>query len=223
MKKTYTLSLCIGMVLFSILDSNSMLAQCFKRGSFVVSLSEGSNQSVYTTYSTGTSEFRGHRGDETGVRDPIIIEYGISNRWGIGSTWGNDIYNVNPTSFYGFNLSGKNAGVKTSEYTIDGSYHFLVTKKADFALVGSLGTFSIAMNGTNNDYSYRYTSNGNMARLALRTRYYFWRRLGVTSMGSLFAANSSPVGVKDNTVGKSASTSITGSTVEFGLCYRICR
>jgi hypothetical protein len=226
MKKNYVLALAVSAFILGTGFSDSLKAQAFKRGSFVISLTEGSTQATYTTsdiHKGSTSEFPGYRSDETGTRDPMIIEYGISNRWGIGSSWGNDLYSINPNTFYGFNIPGQNAKVKTSEYTIDGSYHFLVTRKADFALVGSFGTFSVAMKGTSNDYSYNYNSNGAMARMSIRTRYYFWRRLGVTSMGSVFSSSASPKDLKGITVGKNTATGITGSAVEFGLCYRLCR
>jgi hypothetical protein len=214
-----------GIFFIALLVSNPLQAQAFKRGSFVVSLTEGSTQAAYATSDMNdsrTPEFPGHRSSETGCRDPLIIEYGINNRWGIGSTWGNDLYKVNSNIHYGFTLPA-NASVKTSEYTIDGSFHFLVTRRLDLSLVGSVGTFSVAMNGTSGDYSYSYTSNGNLVRIGVRTRYYFWRRFGVTGMGTVFACNSSPKDVKGNTVGKSTSTALTGSAVEFGLCYRIFR
>jgi hypothetical protein len=225
MKNNYVSVLAVFVFILGFGFSGIVKAQAFKRGSFIISLTEGSTQATYVTSDIqkgGSSEFPGYRSDETGTRDPMIIEYGISSRWGIGSTWGNDLYSINPNTFYGFNIPGQNAKVKTSEYTIDGSYHFLVTKKADFALVASFGTFSVAMKGNSNDYSYNYNSNGAIMRASIRSRYYFWRRLGVTSMGSVFSGSASPKDLKGITVGKNTSTGITGSAIEFGLCYRLC-
>jgi hypothetical protein len=226
MNKKYTLLSGFSLLLFVFALPSLSLAQAFKRGSFVLSVTEGSTQSTYATGDISpnpSAESPGNQLSETGQRDPLIIEYGISNRWGIGSSWGNDIYSVNPNTFYGFSNSGTNVKAKTSEYTIDGSFHFLVTRRADFALVASAGTFSVAMKGGNSDYSYSYNSNGALVRMGVRTRYYFWRRLGVTSMGTLFSGSASPKGVNDVTVGKTTATHIKGSSVEFGLCYRIFR
>jgi hypothetical protein len=208
-----------------LLASFQMNAQSFKRGSFVINLSEGSTTAKYSTTSgihTLESE-NGSTGEIIGVRDPLTIEYGLSNRWGIGSTWGTDFYYLNPAAFYGFRVSGNKVKVSTDEYTINGSYHFFITKRIDLAAVTSFGTLSVAMKGSDNDFSYQYKASGAILRLGIHARYYVYKRIGVLAMLTTYTSSCNTQGIKGNTVGSGYKTGISGHALEFGLCYRVTR
>ncbi|HEV7231226.1 MAG TPA: hypothetical protein VGO45_07860 [Bacteroidia bacterium] len=215
-------------VLFSgiiLLLSGMANAQAFKRGSFVVNLSEGSTNAKYST-SVGVHTLEsenGGTGEIVGARDPLTIEYGLSNRWGIGSSWGTDFYYLNPAAYYGFHVSGNKVKATTDEYTINGSYHFFVSKRIDLAAVTSFGTLSVALKGADNDFSYQYKASGAIFRLGLHARYYVYKRIGILAMLTTYTSSCSTQGIKGNTVGSGYSTGISGNAVEFGLCYRVTR
>lgn len=209
-----------------------------REGSWVISATEGwTNSMYYTSYSasdvtgetgisrrpefSGTSTSGGGSIHMEGCRDPFVIEYGISNRWGIGLTSGADIFKVDPNAFYGFTTSNNQVKVATSEFTINGSYHLFVTNHVDLSLMASLGSAGVSIKGTDRDQPYQYRSGGGMARLSGVCRYYFRKRFGIIGMASAYTSNSSTKGVKDNTVGNGVSTAINGFALEFGLCYRI--
>lgn len=219
MKKNYKTSICIISFL-ALLGMSASAQMAFRRGSLMVSISEGSTLSNYTTRNITTGET--HTRCTPGDRDPFIIEYGITNRWGLGISSGNDVYKINPAA-YGFRTSGDVVTSKTNEFTFDGNYHVFVNKHLDLSVYGSIGFFSVNVKGKDNDNAYSYTSNGNIFRVGTRARYYFWKRLGATGMISSYAASSSPKDVRGNTVGNSYSTSMNGFTIEMGLCYRILR
>ena len=216
MKKIYQIS--IGLFSFVILMSFSSMAQtlAFHKGSLLVSLSEGHTAGSYSTTDDSHTTKKHCNGD----RDPIIIEYGLSNRWSIGLTSGNDIFKVNPSEFYGFHTSTNSVKASTGEVTVDGNYHVFVNKRLDLSVVASLGMFSVTIKGNDKDYFYNYTSTGNIIRVGTRVRYYFAKRFGVFGMISSYSGVCSTKNVKGNTVGNNYSTTITGAAVEMGLCYR---
>lgn len=222
MKKIFTSTLSI--VFFAILSifHTSVNAQAFKKGALLISLSEGSTLANYSTNDIGGPKpTLIHSECIHGDRDPIIIEYAVSNRWGLGLTSGNDVFNVNPSTYYGFSTSNNLIKMKTSEFTFDCSYHVFVNKRLDLSVFASAGLFSIATKGSDYDRSYQYNSNGTTARFGTRVRYYFYKRFGAFGMISNYFASSSPKDVQGNSVGKTYSTSINGIAIEGGLCYRI--
>ena len=239
MKKNYTLSIAFVCTLL-LTFSSSVFAQksfhkwqkpitkAFQKGSFLVSISEGSTSSLYTTKAVTTNS----SGKEStslvkssvseGCRDPLIIEYGISKHWGLGLSSGKDIFTINPTDYYGFTVTD-NAPIKvaTNELTIDGNYHIFVNKRLDLSVFNSIGCFSVAFQGQDADAKpYKYTSNGNIIRIGSKVRFYFFRHFGAFGMASLYAASSSPKDIKDNTVAANYKTNVAGSAIEIGLCYR---
>lgn len=219
MKKIFTYSLSVLCVL---LIFNLSYAQAFKKGTLIVSISEGHTIANYTTNDISNGkEKRVNEDVLIGVRDPLIIEYGVSNRWSIGLSSGNDIFNVNPSTFYGFKTSDNQVKISTSELSFECSYHVFVNKRLDLSVFASTGLFSIKMKENDNDLYYNHTSNGTIVRYGTRAHYYFWKRLGAVGMISNYLANSSPKDVKDNNTAKNYSTSINGVAIEGGLCFRI--
>lgn len=245
MKKNYFSALLIPVCL--LIGQSALHAQkAFQRGSLMVSISEGSTIGNYKTTGSSTSSasatgmtYRSsgpvaeddshpttHHHCTPGTRDPLIIEYGITNKVSLGITTGNDIFNVKPSQFYGFTLTDDNTvKVKTSEVTFDGAYHFYVNKRLDLSAFGGAGFFSVAFNTKEQSDSklYSYTANGSIVRGGLRVRYYFFRHLGAFGQISSYAGKCSPGGVKTNTVAQDYKTQISGSTIEAGLCYRFIR
>ncbi len=217
MKKNYFF---IGLVSF-LFATTITNAQCFRKGTLIVGISEGSTKAFYSTSDISTPKPTPVKKKcMDGVRDPLVIEYGVSNRWSIGLTSGNDIFTVNSNDFYGFSTTSNKVDVKTSELTFDVNYHFYVSKKLDLSVFSGCGAFSVAVKGNDNDNYYNYTANGNIVRVGTRARYYFYKRLGAFGMVSSYNGKSSPKDVRGNTVGNNYSTKINGFAVEMGLCYR---
>ncbi|MBI3519233.1 MAG: hypothetical protein HY062_07725 [Bacteroidetes bacterium] len=224
MKKIYSRSLSIVTLLLLFAVHFSANAQAYRKGSFLISISEGSTLANYSTKDiSGKTPVLIHRECLPGVRDPLMIEYAVANRWGIGLSSGTDVFNVNPSSYYGFSTSNNQVKVSTSEFTFDINYHVFVNKRLDLSVFASTGLFSIAIKGHDNDNYYNHSSNGTIVRYGTRARYYFWKRLGAIGMISSYIANCSPKEVKGNTEAKSYSTSINGMAIEMGLCYRLLR
>ena len=217
----------IGFVSFFLTSSfnSSLHAQAFQKGSLLLSVSEGGTSADYSTSDISNSKpVQVHKSQIEGERDPLIIEYGISKKWGLGLTSGADIFEVDPSKFYGFKrYDNKPVEVTTSELTFDGNYHFLVNKRLDLAAFVSLGFFSVSFEGNgvgDDETSYTYSANGNIIRTGVRVRYYFFKRFGAFGMLSSYSGNCSPKDFKENTVANNYSTKISGNAVEIGLCYR---
>ncbi len=214
----------LSVVTFIILMSLnlSVNAQAFRKGSLIIGISEGSTIANYTTRVTGGENPGLIKSDcMPGVRDPFVIEYGVSNRWSVSLCSGNDIFNVNPSKYYGFSTSNNQVKVSTSEFAAECSYHVFVNKRLDLSVFASTGLFSIKIKGNDGDNFYNYSSNGTIVRYGTRVHYYFFKRLGAIGMISSYIANSSPKDVKDNNVAKNYSTAINGIAIEGGLCYRL--
>lgn len=189
-----------------------------------MSLSEGSTYSTYTTTNTTAAAGDGvKQGDNNGCRDPLAIEYGLSDKWGVGLNLGTDIYNVNPSSFYNFQTTTNNVKAFMSEFTLEANYHFFTADKIDLSGFVSLGLASVSINEKDGDAVNKYNAGGGIARIGAKGRYYLTRRLGVLAILSAFSANCSTKGDTGNTVANNYSTSIKGHALEFGLCYRILR
>lgn len=222
MKINYSLVVCL-IIFFS--NSISINAQkAFNRGSLLISISEGHTAATYKTTISPVNDLKPApvaSENMIGVRDPLIIEYGITDRISIGLTSGNDIFKVKPSKFYGFSNSNDKVVAKTGELTFDSNYHFLVNKRLDVSACFSFGIFLVGYSGKEEDVRpYKYEAVGGMVRGGVKARYYFYKRFGAFGMISSFAGAASPKDIKDNTVGKNYSTSIKGSTIEAGLCYR---
>jgi hypothetical protein len=225
MKKNYSTGLVS--LLFIFVFNYSTQAQAYRKGSLLISISEGSTWAKYTTNDVPANNedpSTTHGGGCTGgTRDPLIIEYGLSKRWSIGLTSGADIFKVNSSELYGFGEPDQTVKVTTGEFTIDCGYHVFVNKRLDLSVSTSVGMFSTHFNESSGDVSAKYTANGNILRFGTRARYYFFKRFGAFGMASTYFANSSPKDVKDNTIANTYSTKINGFAIEAGLCFRILR
>ncbi len=223
--KKITLIVCLVLAFASF--SNAQLA--YQRGTIQADVTEGNTFSNYTTGINTTAHEVGW-GHFVGCRDPLSIEYGISSRFGIGLSSGSDYYMIAPSQFYGFSVPYDQVKALASEFTIDGSYHFYVTRHWDIAAVLSLGFTTVTFNGyygyqpnsdtykatgiLASDGTYNYTAKGNIIRTGAHVRY-FIGHLGFVAMFTAF----SEAAQVPKTTGQYA-TNITGFAKEFGLCWR---
>ena len=220
-------------ILLLIVCGTQVSAQSFKRGTFLVGMSEGSTSAYMVTDHKGQKQ-QGNRtvACRKGERDPLSLEFGISDKLGIGVTMGTDIFQVDPEKFYGFSLpSGRNITLYTSELTFDLNYHIYSNNKADFSAFVSMGTFSTCFKGKENlssvneltgqsEWTYQYQSRGQIFRTGTKAKFYFTRRVGALGMFSIYHGESSSGGIKGNTVAKNYRTNLSGVATEFGLCFR---
>lgn len=195
----------------------------FYKGALLVSISEGSTTANYST--SNSEACRSHTRytcKMDGVRDPLFIEYGITNRWGIGVSSGNDLFSVNSQDYYGFKTADNKAlNVKTSEFTFDLNYHIYSGRHIDWSVYSSVGSFGVSYNAiVGENTNYQYNAKGGIFRMGSRVRYYFGRRFGVLAMLSSYSAYATPKTASPVSEIKSYSTSIKGTAIEFGLCYR---
>ena len=223
MKNKFQLIFIFLVSVFCFFSVNSVMAQSFKKGTLLISLSEGSTTANYSTRDLNTSNNQAnYKSEVDGERDPICFEFGLTNKWGIGFSSGTDIFNVNPNRYYDFKLPNSAAvKVSTSELTADVNYHYFVNKKIDLSVYSSVGIFSLAFKGHVSDISYNHQSNGAIIRVGTKARYYFCKRIGVMGILSAYSASASPKINKENTVGSNTATAITGRAFEFGLCFRL--
>jgi hypothetical protein len=133
---------------------------------------------------------------------------------------GGDILNVDPGKFYNFPTTTGQAKVITSELTIDGHYHYYVTKKADLSMLTSFGPTGVLIKGNDGDRAYQYNACGAIFRVGAQARYYFLRRFGFHGILSAYSANCSSTSHLGNTFGNGYSTNIKGVALEFGFCFR---
>lgn len=200
----------------------SVHAQCYRKGSLLISVSEGSVFSNYTTNDiSGSKPVLMHSQFICGDRDPLIIEYGLSKRLGVGLSAGTDIFKVNASEFYHTDAPGNTMKLFTNELTIDVNYHVFVNKRLDLSVFLSTGLFSVNYTNKQSDVNQQYNASGSILRFGTKARYYFWKRLGAFGMVSSFTGTASPKQVKGNTVAQHYSTSLDGVAIEAGLCFRI--
>src|SRR6476469_843484 len=95
MKRTYltkVLAAAFLLIGFSYHDADG---QAFRKGSLLISLSEGATYSHFTTRNDNPYNDGKSTEQINGDRDPLIVEYGLTDRWGIGLSSGGDIYHMN--------------------------------------------------------------------------------------------------------------------------------
>lgn len=207
-------------MILALWATSNVNAQSFNRGSLLVSLSEGATFTHYTLTDNTTNPGLVKEYNLNGDRDPLIVEYGISSKWGIGILLGGDVFHIAPSTYYNVNSNDKK--VITSELTIEGNYHFYNTKKWDFAACLGLGVSGVSFYGSLGDgTSTKYSAGGQIIRLSGKARYYITRRFGILGILSTYAESCTPCPVTCNTFDKHTKTNITGLAYEFGLCYRI--
>lgn len=199
-------------------------AQCYRKGSLLISVSEGSTFANYTTNDiSGAKPVLMHSEFICGDRDPLIIEYALTKRLGLGMSAGTDIFKVNASKFYNAEAADNTMKMFTNELTVDVNYHVFVNKRLDLSVFLSTGLFNVNYTNKQSDIDQQYNASGSILRFGTKARYYFWKRLGAFGMVSSYTGTTSPKQVKGNTVGQNYSTSVDGMAIEAGLCFRILR
>ncbi len=203
---------------------NLALAQSFKKGTLLIGISEGSTLARYTTSDVYTHQIISEQIIK-GLRDPFQIEYGLSNKWGLAISFGNDIFKINPQTFYRYNYASQMKS-KTSESILEVNYHFYNTQKWDIALFAGIGCFKTELFDIYSKYlndSKVVYDKGRISRTGVKLRYYLLNRLSLLAMLSAFNGYSFSDNTKlsDDIPLQRIQTSVKGVTLEFGLSYRV--
>jgi hypothetical protein len=236
MKSNYILKISSFLIFLGVLGVQNISAQSFKQGSFNISISGGSTTANYATKNKGdVKNGSGSKKTMDGIRDPLILEYGLTNHWGIGMSLGNDIFEVDPNTYYGFGLpSGNKVVVNTSEFNFDLNYHIYTNERFDFSTFTSIGKFTINFTGKetippvsetqmSEDFNYNYTAQGHIGRIGTRAKFYVFKRIALMTMLSVYSGNATTAKscASNTNVGNNYSTRITGYASEIGLSFRI--
>jgi hypothetical protein len=240
----------ISLLLLLMTGGLSQAQTAFHKNSLLIALTGGSTRANYSTRNINDGDFStlNRRESMHGDIDPLIIEFGFTNRFGIGLTAGGESYRIDPNKFYGYQPIDQSQKITafTSYFTLDFNYHLYVTKKLDVAIFGSAGTFKVtafdnfdqgnsAQTSQTNEGAIQQSSGGDISalpgksyfargsilRTGIKARYYFWKRLGVMAMVTNFSGLAKPSKhIGDNSFGNNYSTVISGIATEFGLCFR---
>ncbi|HOZ86634.1 MAG TPA: hypothetical protein PL029_02700 [Bacteroidia bacterium] len=244
--KNYIISF-VALVLFLNTGFSGRAQTAFHKYALTVSITGGSTRAVYSTKNNRPSDLsvRDHRQNMDGIVDPLILEFGISDRFGIGFTAGADIYKIDAKKFYNYDAqyeSGK-LPAYAHYFTFDFNYHPYVDRKIDLSYSAGIGTLKVnvfdcpaeqaaaldAESAENNEIASsggdiqkynQYVARGPMLRAGVKLRYYFWRRLGIMGMVTGFTGKANTLNKSDNNFGKDYSTSISGVATELGICFR---
>lgn len=219
MKPFYIISFTA--ILLSIASAQTLQAQAFKKGSILISASEGAAYSIFTTSNNNPYNDGSTTDHINGDRDPLIVEYGVSDRWSVGLSSGGDIYRINTDKLYSYETHSKVQAI-TGDLAAEVNYHFYITKKIDLSGFCAMGLSGISIKGNDGDRTYEYKAGGTIVRLGAKARYYVLGRFGIMAMLSAFSTNLSPT-VNGNTMGANMTTTIRGCAWELGLCYRVLR
>jgi len=227
--------LTIGLTLLLIVPgANAQERKAFHKYCLVASITGGPSKALYTTRASNGEKINSAVLD--GQIDPLITEFGITDRIGIGITRGGDNFNVDANKFYKQNLPedayDHMMSTSTHYLTLDASYHYFITKRLDLSVFGSIGYFNVSgsagYGSTTMNYEepmFTYRANGGVIRSGARARWYFTKRFGVMSM--LYAYKSyvrepnRPEPISDAKGSGGISTTLIGGGYEIGLCFRI--
>ena len=234
MNKIFLLTtFCMGSIIFSQYG----FAQSFKKGVILVSLTEGTTYTNYTTQDvSGYGINDGYHTKTGGIRDPLTVEYGLTKRIGLGISLGGDIYDVNANNYSSQTTSISNNSTATidaniqntintnklkamsSEITFEFNYHYFITKHLDLAFYMAAGPSGVMLKSDANP-DLKYSAGGGIARIGSKARYYFCKRIGAVWMLSAFNGNYTPDNCKNN-FGNNVATNLKGIASEVGLTFR---
>jgi hypothetical protein len=207
--------------------------KAFHKYCVVASVTGGPSKVLYTTKDGNGKTINSEI--VNGYIDPVITEYGLTNRIGLGFTAGGDNFRVDANKFYGQNIPESACEnlmpVYTKYRTIDISYHYFTTKRLDLSVFGSAGTFKLSGMAytTISEYSteasvYNYNSRGGIVRTGARARWYYSKRWGAMAMlygYKSYAKEPHKINFISDAKGTGGiSTSLTGIGFEIGICVR---
>lgn len=207
--------------------------RAFYKGCLATSITGGPSTAVFSTRSDDGKKIYTER--VNGIIDPLIMEYGITDKIGAGFSWGGENYNLNANKFYNADLPQGNEymATNTKYLTLDASYHPFVTKRIDVSLFGAMGYFKVQGASYQFTESYceppkelfSYTGRGAVIRTGVRSRIYFSKRFGIMAMAygfnGIVKEKQKPNAISDQKNNSGYYTSVLGGGLEFGLCFRI--
>lgn len=236
-------------LLLTTLGSNAqqteVLPRAFYKRCLVTSISGGPSRAFYATYDTEGKKVKSDIAQ--GAIDPFIMEYGLTNKIGLGFSYGGETYGVNVNEYYNANIleTSPTMNAITKYLTFDFSYHPYSTKRLDISLFGSAGFFRVSGTAYSNLQSgltydadgnpittscfrkevFNYYGRGAVIRTGARARYYFSKRFGLMAMyyyfNGLVKEKQKPNTISDQKPTSGYYTMINGMGLEFGLCFRI--
>ncbi len=228
MKRTNKTKLNLTVSLLFALFTSATFGQSFSKGTFLISASGGNLKAKFSTKSNSllTGEISNYNPSPTselldGIRDPLFIEYGLTNKIGIGLTSGGDIWNVDALKFYGIYTDKNNVFLTTSEFTFDIDYHLFVTNRLDLSLYTSMGFFSAGFNEEYKSEELNYYAEGYIYRFGTSLRLYLFKRFSLMAMLSNYTSSASPKYAELNNLNNNITTKINGWAIETGLSIRI--
>jgi hypothetical protein len=226
--------LTIGLVLLTVTSSISQERKAFHKYCLVASVTGGPSKALYTTKDLNGEKI--HSAILDGRIDPLITEYGLTDKIGIGITRGGENFDVNANTFYGQNISEVNNGhimfVTTKYLTADASYHYYTTKRLDLSVFGSFGYYMISGNAGNinpltksyEGQQFSYDARGGIIRTGARARWYFSKRWGLMTMLYGFKGYAKEPfdqsQISDGNGKGGIITTLTGGGFETGICFR---
>jgi len=210
-------------VLAIVLASSNAGAQAFKKGSLVFTFSEGATWTNYRTTNIEGGKNVYKTVHAQGNRVPLALEYGISDRWGVGLSIASDIYSIDPDRMYNYVWAPRRINSVMGEISADVNYHCFVTKRFDIAPFAALGLAGVNFTVRDDGKEYDYKCGGTIVRAGVKAKYYVFKRVGVMGMVSFFSANCTTSGDQPGYSGETHpyATTITGGAAELGICYRI--
>lgn len=215
--------------LSSYAQQAEVLPKAFYKKCLVTSITGGPSRALFTTYTNDGEKV--HSDMANGQIDPLIMEYGLTDKIGIGFSRGGENYSIDADKFYRADLPEYSSTMWTSTkyLTADISYHPYCTKRLDVSLFGSTGIFKVTGDvykmGEWCDPLYNYTGRGAIVRAGVRSRFYFTKRFGVMAMAygfnGIVKAKHIAGSVSDQKNNSGYTTNVAGGGLEFGICFRI--
>ncbi len=216
-------------LLFLTIIALTGFSQAFKQGAFLISASGGSVKAYYNTNNynpiandVSITQPQTKNSFMEGIRDPLFIEYGITNRIGIGIMAGGDVWKVDALKFYNINMPNNSVNLKTSELTFDVAYHTYVSNRIDWSVYSSFGYYEASFDDKQNESDYKYRGIGYIYRAGTSVRYYIFKRFAIMGLVSHFNSVGKPMAndIEHNNLDRPYTTSIKGWAIEWGFSLR---
>lgn len=234
MRKNRILSISLVLIL-TLATTAQEGPKSFHKYCLITSITAGPGKALYTTRDRNDKIINSEILDSN--IDPLVMEFGLTDKIGIGFSRGGENFNVDANKFYKQNLNSDNYGnmmwTSTKYLTLDAAYHFFTSKRLDLSFFTGIGYYKLSGNvyipnaETINYFAplYSYNASGGVIRSGTRARWYFSKRWGV--MGMMFGyAGKVKEPYKKNSISDAngsggISTTLIGIGHEVGICFRI--
>lgn len=158
-------------------------AQAHQKGTWNIDLGIGFGiYKTKTTYEFQILEKEYRYVEEDGAVStmiPLSVEYGISNKFGLGLELGFNNYAVDDSTKdnNGNMVLNVTESVKSKDFALFVNYHLLNSDKNDLFIGLSLGVSSI--NWTFDNTNYEYSGRGNLFKFYIKDRIFFSENIGI--------------------------------------------